>query len=109
MSYFKSLADIKGVVDKIFTFGPIVTGTINQIACADGSIAGWKIVELLNTDNSITYAIQVYDSSTGENIALTLLFAVPGADLLAGLFVTGCIPDRDVLDPACVFYRVDYT
>ncbi len=106
MSNFVAIGNLNTPI--IFTFGPIRVGTINQITCADGKIAGWKIVELLQTDLTVKYAIQIYDSSTGDDVALGLINSVPGADLLGGLFVTGCIPDKSVTDPECVFYRVDY-
>lgn len=108
MSFFKPLTQIKGVISDTFTFGKIDLGTKNQITCADGKTASWKLVEIFNTDNTISHCIQIYNSSEGEDIALWLINSVPGADLLGGLFVTGIIPDRDVTDPNCIFYRVDY-
>lgn len=108
MSNFLALEEIKGVVSNTFTFGQINLGTKNQVTCSDGKTASWELVEILNSDNSISYCIQIYDSSEGEDVALGLINSVPGADLLGGLFSTGVIPDRDVTDTSCIFYRVDY-
>ena len=88
-------------------FGPITDRTINIYPCADGTLAGFRIINLGSTEDPY-YVAEIYDSTTGENILLGTTSVLQGWDMCGGLFVTGCIPDGDPLLSNTNFYLVDY-
>lgn len=106
MSYF--VDPTEAVPKGVANFGTINTSTINIFPCSDGSLAGFRIINV-GTDEDPYYVSQIYDSTTGQNVLLGTSCVQPGFDLAGGLFVTGCFSDIDPLDPEANFYLVDYT
>ena len=105
MSYFTN--PFTTLINQQAQFSPITDQTINIYPCADGSLAGFRIINL-GTDDEAYYVSQVYNCTTGENILLGTTCVQPGWDMCGGLFVTGCIPDKDPLLADCNFYLVEY-
>jgi len=95
------------IINQQALFSPITEQTVNIFSSADGTLAGFRIIDI-GTEEVPYFVSQIYDSTTGENILLGATAVQPGWDLTGGLFVTGCIPDRDPLEPDCNFYLVDY-
>jgi hypothetical protein len=98
-------ADLNNIIiQNQITFPTPAQGTRSSIQCADGKIATW---EYDSTDDDGD-KILIYDSSTGEDIQVAYVYAMPGRDLFSGLFSSGAIPTLRITDPACVYWRVDY-
>jgi hypothetical protein len=98
-------ADInEAVISTVFSFPVPAKGTRSSIQCQNGEIATW---EYDSTDDNGD-KILIYDSSTGEDIQIAYVYAIPGRDIFCGLFSTGAIPSLGITDEDCVFYRVDY-
>jgi hypothetical protein len=80
-------------------------GVQNAVRCKGGEIAAW---EFARTDDDGNYMIKLYDATSGTPVYKALVYALPGRDILCGLFSTGAIPSGDIFDAATVFYRIDY-
>lgn len=106
MSYFVRPQDV--IIGNTLEFGVIAENTINQFTCVNGEIAGFELVILDDFSDSGFPVVRIYDSTTGNNILKGILTILPGFDLTGGLFSSGCIPDRDIQDPLCRFFKVDY-
>ena len=102
MSRWKSLDD--AIISTTFSFPTPAQGTKTSIQCQNGEIATW---EYDSTDDNGD-KILIYDSSTGEDIQIAYVYAIPGRDIFCGLFSTGAIPSLGITDEDCIFYRVDY-
>lgn len=102
MSRWKNLGDI--VITTEFSFPTPAPGTRSSIQCQDGEVATW---EYDSTDDNGD-KILIYDSSSGVDIQIAYVYAIPGRDIFCGLFSTGAIPSLGITDENCVFYRVDY-
>lgn len=92
------------VITTTFAFPAPAKGTRASIQCLGGEIATW---EYDSTDDNGD-KVFIYDSSTGTDIQIAYVYAMPGRDIFSGLFSTGAIPSLSITDPNCVFYRVDY-
>lgn len=101
------VSPFEAVINEQAQFGPINDTTINIFPCADGTLAGFKIINLGSTEEPY-YVSEIYNSTTGEHVLLGTTSVLPGWDMAGGLFVTGCIPDSDPLLPDTNFYLVDY-
>lgn len=98
-------ADLNNItITTQFSFPTPAQGTRGSIQCQDGEIATW---EYDSTDDNGD-KILIYDSSTGEDIQVAYVYAMPGRDLFCGLFSTGAIPSLSITDTNCIYYRVDY-
>lgn len=106
MSYF--IPADKVIIQTVFEFGPIVENTINQFQCKNGEIAGFELFYLEDFSETGYPIVRIYDSTTGDSILKGVRTILPGMDLTGGLFSSGVIPDRDITDPECRFFRVDY-
>ena len=102
MSNWKDLNDIK--ITTQFSFPTPSKGTRGSIQCINGEIATW---EYDSTDDNGDKVL-IYDSSTGTDIQIAYVYAMPGRDIFCGLFSTGAIPSLRITDTACIYYRVDY-
>ena len=102
MSNWKDLNDI--TITTQFFFPTPAQGTRASIQCQDGKIATWEY------DSTDEYGdkILIYDSSTGVDIQIAYVYAIPGRDIFCGLFSTGAIPSLGITEADCIFYRVDY-
>lgn len=102
MSNWTDLDEITATTE--FTFPTPAQGTRSSIQCQDGEIATWEY------DSTDDYGdkILIYDSSTGIDIQIAYVYAMPGRDIFCGLFSTGAIPSLAITDDECIFYRVDY-
>lgn len=87
-----------------FSFPTPAQGTRASIQCQDGKIATWEY------DSTDDYGVKIliYDSSTGIDLQIAYVYAMPGRDIFQGLFSTGAIPTLVITDANCIFYRVDY-
>ena len=102
MSRWTDLNDI--IISTQFSFPSPAKGTRASIQCQNGEIATW---EYDSTDDNGD-KILIYDSSSGVDVQIAYVYAIPGRDLFCGLFSTGAIPSLGITDENCVFYRVDY-
>lgn len=102
MSNWTDLDDITATTE--FTFPTPAKGTRSSIQCQNGEIATW---EYDSTDDDGD-KILIYDSSSGIDVQIAYVYAMPGRDIFCGLFSTGAIPSLGITDEECVFYRVDY-
>ena len=102
MSNWKDLNDI--IITTEFSFSAVEKGTKSSIQCKDGEIATWEY------DSTDDYGdkILIYDSSSGVDVQIAYLYAMPGRDLFQGLFSTGAIPSLAITDSNCIYYRIDY-
>jgi len=87
-----------------FAFPFPAKGTRASIQCQDGEVATWEY------DSTDDYGdkVFIYDSSTGIDVLIAYVYAMPGRDIFCGLFSTGAIPSLSITDENCVYYRVDY-
>ena len=92
------------IISTTFSFPTPEKGTRASIQCKSGEIATW---EYDSTDDNGD-KILIYDSSTGEDIQIAYVYALPGRDLFCGLFSTGVVPSLPITNENCLFYRVDY-
>jgi hypothetical protein len=92
------------IIQNQITFPTPAQGTRSSIQCIAGEIATW---EYDSTDDNGD-KILIYDSSTGEDIQVAYVYAMPGRDLFCGLFSSGAIPTKAITDTDCIYYRVDY-
>jgi hypothetical protein len=102
LSNWQDLDDI--TITTQFSFPVPAKGTRSSIQCQDGEIATW---EYDSTDDNGD-KILIYDSSTGIDVQIAYVYAMPGRDIFCGLFSTGAIPSLAITDEECIFYRVDY-
>ena len=102
MSNWKDLNEIE--ISTQFAFPVPAKGTRASIQCQDGEIATWEY------DSTDEYGdkVLIYDSSSGADVQVAYLYAMPGRDIFGGLFSTGAIPSLAITDEDCVYYRVDY-
>lgn len=92
------------IISTTFFFPTPAQGTRASIQCQSGEVATW---EYDSTDDNGD-KILIYDSSTGEDVQIAYVYAIPGRDIFCGLFSTGAIPSLAITDENCLFYRVDY-
>lgn len=102
MSNWTDLNDV--IISTTFSFPTPAKGTRASIQCKSGEIATW---EYDSTDDNGD-KILIYDSSTGEDIQIAYVYALPGRDIFCGLFSTGAIPSLSITNENCLFYRVNY-
>jgi hypothetical protein len=102
LSNWKDLNDI--TITTQFSFPTPAQGTRSSIQCHSGEIATW---EYDSTDDNGD-KILIYDSSSGQDVQIAYVYAMPGRDIFCGLFSTGAIPSLGITDSNCIFYRVDY-
>ena len=87
-----------------FAFLAPAKGSRSSIQCQNGEIATW---EYDSTDENGDKVL-IYDSSSGSDVLVAYVYAMPGRDIFCGLFSTGAIPSLSITDENCIFYRVDY-
>lgn len=92
-------------VTTLFQFQPPAVGVQNAVLCKGGETAVWEYVR---TDDDGNHLIKIYDASSGALVYKTTVYALPGRDVLCGLFSTGAIPSKDILSADAVYYRIDY-
>lgn len=92
-------------VTTLFQFQPPAVGVQNTVLCKGGETAVW---EYIRTDDDGYHLIKIYDATTGIPVYKTTVYAMPGRDVLCGLFSTGAIPSKDILSADAVYYRIDY-
>lgn len=102
MSNWTDIDDI--IISTQFSFLTPAQGARSSIQCQDGEVATW---EYDSTDDYGDKVI-IYDSSTGTDIPVAYVYAMPGRDIFCGLFSTGAIPSLAITDDECIYYRVDY-
>jgi len=92
------------IITTEFSFLAPVKGSRSSIQCQDGEVATWEY------DSTDDYGdkVLIYDSSTGADVLIAYVYAMPGRDIFNGLFSTGAIPTLSILDEDCMYYRVDY-
>jgi len=103
LSYFKDITQAK--VTTLFQFQPPAVGVQNAVLCKGGETAVWEYVR---TDEDGYHLIKIYDATTGTPVYKATVYAMPGRDVLCGLFSTGAIPSGDILSTDTVYYRIDY-
>lgn len=103
MSYFSDLNTV--LITTEISFGVAAKGTRTYMTCQCGKIIGW---EYDHEDADGNILINLYDATTGEDVLVSTVYAMPGCDLFRGLFSSGAIPTKQVTDAECVFYRIDY-
>ena len=92
------------IITTEYSFPTPAKGTRAAIQCKNGEIATW---EYDSTDNNGD-KILIYNSSTGKDIQIAYVYAMPGRDIFCGLFSTGAIPSKGITNQDCKYYRVDY-
>ena len=102
MSNWKDLNEL--IITTQFSFPIPSKGTRSSIQCKSGEVATW---EYDSTDDNGD-KILIYDSSTGTDIQIAYVYAMPGRDIFCGLFSTGAIPSLRITNTDCMYYRVDY-
>lgn len=102
MSNWKDINNVN--ITTQFSFPTPAKGTKSSIQCKDGKIATW---EYDSTDENGD-KILIYNSSSGQNIQIAYVYAMPGRDIFCGLFATGAIPSLSITNSTCIYYRIDY-
>lgn len=102
MSNWKDFNEVEITTE--FAFPAVEEGSKSSILCQNGEIATW---EYDSTDDDGD-KINIYDSSSGEDIKIAFAYVLPGRDLFMGLFSTGAIPSLRITDTNCKYFRIDY-
>lgn len=103
MSAWKNLNEL--IIGNEFSRGNLAAGARNYMQCFDGEVAAFQYAY---TDNDGVPMIQIFKSVEGTDTPFAFVSAMPGADILRGLFSTGVIPTKDIFADDCRFLRVDY-
>jgi len=105
MSKFIDFNDAK--VSAILEFGNVSLGTLQKIQCAQGEIAGFSFENInVNKEDKDYIVCNIYDCSSGENILVGSVAAIPGTDILGGMFSSAVFFTGNIDSPK--FYKVDY-
>lgn len=105
MAYFIDIN--QATVVATLEFVNITSGTMQQVRCKNGEVAGFRILSLPVLGESFLIS-QIYDCSTGTPVLTGTVSVVPGIDLTGGLFSSGCMAGGDPFDAETRFYKVDY-
>lgn len=105
MANFKSIDE--AIISAHLEFIAIGDNTIQQFACKNGEIAGFRIIKLPTSSGDFEVS-QIYDYSSGSPVQVGNVSAVAGLDLTGGYFSSGCFCDSDPLSAGANFYKVDY-